>query len=123
MATGQTGFLVPGAVAAALLFAGCVSVKAPFSPPGGLFTSVKAPLQVEFPEGGVACAAASGSASSLYFHDPLITGASFAWDDCSMQAAAREGRLASVSYADYECCQVLGIFGKTTVTAYGPRAR
>ena len=120
MAKRQTGFLILSAVTV-LLIAGCV--KAPFSPPMGLITSVKVPLQFELKEGGTPLATASGSASSLYFHDILITGAEFAWNDCSVQKAAQNGGLRSVSYADYDYFLVLGVFGRTTVTAYGPRSQ
>ncbi len=120
MAKRQTGFLILSAVTA-LLMAGCV--KAPFSPPfGGVVTSVRVPLQYEFKDGGTPCATASGSVSSWFVQWPFYPTVSIAADDCSIQKAARDGGLSSVSYADYEYFQVLGVFGKTTVRAYGPRA-
>ncbi len=121
MAIRQTGFLIFGAVAA-LMVMGCASPEAPFSPPKGfVYSSVKAPLQIEFKEGGEACATAEGEASSLFLHDWLFTGISIGWKDCSIQRAAQEGGLSSVSYADYETFTLLGFFGKTTVRAYGTR--
>ena len=118
MATRQTGFLILSAVAV-LLTAGCgTPLKAPFTPPCGIIvTSVKAPLQYNFHEGGKAYAKAYGEASSLFFQYY----GSFAWDDCSVEKAARNGGLTNVSYADYETVMILGIFGKTTVRAYGTR--
>jgi len=121
MATRQTGFLILSAVTV-LAYTGCV--KAPFSPPwGGIYTSVKVPLQYEFKDGGTAYANASGSYSTRCFAWPYPIVTSFAWDDCSIQKAAQDGDLSSVSYADYEFFQILGIFRITTVRAYGPRAQ
>jgi hypothetical protein len=120
MALRQTGFLALCA-AAGCLAVGCV--KAPFAPPmGGIVTSVKVPLQFECPEGGLPFSTASGSYSSMSFAWPYPVASSFAWDDCSIQRAAEDGDLAQVNYVDYEFFQVLGIFKKTTVTAYGTRA-
>ena len=100
---------------------GCIQYRAPFMPPGGiLFTKVKVPLQTEFTAGGAAYSRTAGAISSFYFHDPIVTGLSVAWDDCSVAAAAKKGRLVRVDYADYEFFHVLGIFGKMTVHVYGP---
>jgi len=57
----------------------------------------------------------------MYFHDPILTGMSFAWDDCSIEEAARNGKIKTVHYADYKWFSVLGIVCKTTVTVYGTR--
>ena len=110
-----------GIVVVIVLFInGCVIAKAPFVPPkGGIVTMMKAPLQIEFPEKGVGYSSTSGSASTLYVHDPIFTGMSFAWNACSIKEATQNGKLTNVEYADYECFQVLGIFGKTTVKVYG----
>lgn len=121
MATRQTGFLGLLAVAG-MLAAGCV--KAPFSPPfGGIVTSVKVPLQFDAKAGGVSYSRASGSYSTMGLAYPLNPMAvSIAWDNCAIQKAAEDGDLTQVNYVDYEFFQVLGIFKKTTVTAYGTRA-
>ncbi len=109
-------------VALTLLLSGCANVKAPFRLPRGVIvTSVKAPLQINLPEHGATIVTESGSASSMYFHDPILTGMNFAWDECSIEEAARNGNIRNVHYADYSWFCVLGIFGKTTVTVYGER--
>ncbi len=109
-------------VAVALLLSGCANVRAPFKLPRALVvTSFQAPLQLNLPEGGAAVNAASGSASSLFLQDIIFTGMNFAWDDCSVEEAARNGNIRNVQYADYSWLCVLGIFGKTTVTVYGDR--
>lgn len=119
MAARQTGVLAVLAVTLALN-TGCIQMRAPFQPPSGaLLTSVSVPLQTEFGPNGVPNSMCKGSASSMYFHDFLITGMSFAWDDCSIAKAAMNGRLETVTHADYEFFHVLGIFGRLTVHAYG----
>ena len=109
-------WLAAGAILMA--FTGCVSYTAPFSPPNGMVTALSAPLQTEFDSTQVY--RTKGEASTLYFHDPILTGMSFAWDDCSVTRAARNGNLAQVAYADYHVLAILGVFGKMTITAYGP---
>ncbi len=101
---------------------GCAGIAArgEFVPPMGvLFTKINAPITTDFDETSIK--EDKGSVSSLYIYDPFITGLSFAWADCSVAAAAKKGGLKSVEYADCERLIILGIFGKTTVTAYGDR--
>ena len=105
-----------------LLAAGCAGAGAgcrvPVAPPaGGLLTVYKAPLTTDFR--GQTMSSRSGSASTLFLRDPFITGLSVAWADASTTAAARNGGLSHVHYADYEMVRVLSVFGKFTVTAYG----
>jgi len=103
-----------------LLLASCATPRSKFVPPmGGIVSQVKAPLTTDLE--GVEIKDSSGSVSSLYFHDFIITGLSFAWNDCSIEDAARVGNLKSVEYADYETFSILGFFGRTTVTAYGDK--
>jgi hypothetical protein len=116
--------LLCGAVllAGALLASGCAvnTYRAPLRLPVGLlYTDVRAPLMVDFNQ-TPACTE-QGSASSLCFQDWLLTGIAVAWDDCSVEAAARAGGLREVAYADYELHTVLGFFGRMTVTAYGTK--
>ena len=108
-------------VATSMLFlASCATPRSKFVPPmGGIVTQVKAPLTTDLE--GIEIKDTSGSVSSLYFHDFIFTGLSFAWDDCSIEKAAQAGNLKSVEYADYESFSILGFFGKTTVTAYGDK--
>jgi hypothetical protein len=100
---------------------GCVSgPRSPFMPPPGiLVTAYKAPLTTNYD--GTAKVANEGRASSYFVRDILLTGQTIAWDDCSIEAAAQNGALRQVAYADYEYFQVLGIFGKMTVIAHGTK--
>lgn len=110
------------ALAGAGLGGGCATnFRAPFHPPTGLvFSTIQAPLQTEFPQGGTPCFQTRGSATSWCIQDPFITGLSFAWEDCSISKAAANGKLKDVAYADYEAVQFFGVVGKMTVHAYGP---
>lgn len=104
-----------------LTFAGCgraTSWQTKVKPPVGvLFTQYSAPLTAE--PNGAPVGAKVGIASTLYVRDPLITGFDVAWDDASIEAAAEQGGLSEVFYADYEVTQALGVFGRFTTRAYG----
>ena len=99
---------------AALGLTGCaVGPKAPFSPAQGLFFSnTTAPLSTEYVPGRE-MALRSGSASVSN-----VLGL-FSFGDCGIRAAAREGKLRTISYADYSNFNILGIYQRTTVTVYG----
>ena len=102
------------ALAACALFTGCAfGPSAPFTPAEGLFfNATTAPLNVEYGNTPIV-GLRSGAASSSN-----ILGL-FALGDCSITAAARDGNLATVEYAEYSNFNLLGIYQKTTVTAYG----
>ncbi|MFA6816718.1 MAG: TRL domain-containing protein [Lentisphaeria bacterium] len=107
-----------------LLLTGCANMmtSTQFSPSKGfIVTTFSAPLQLNYPEKGVKITEASGSASSYYIHDILFSGMTCAWDNCSIDEAARNGNIRNVHYADYSLLTVLGIFGKTTTTVYGEK--
>lgn len=93
---------------AALLLAGCVS--APFQPPTGLVAVTKAPLSTEgnWKAGLKQGVAQSQSVLGLY-----------AWGDCSITAAARQGGLTRVNYLDYKYLNIIGIWQQVEVYAYG----
>ena len=42
-----------------------------------------------------------------------------AWDDATIEAAAKNGGITNVEYAEYEFMQVLGTYGEYVVTVYG----
>ena len=110
---------IAGAIAlavAACLLMGCLQ-KTPVVPPRGfIFTSYKAPLSTNFDSTPVA--GKVGKASTMYFREPFLSTA-YAWKDASTAAAAANGEISKVNYADYEYFQVLGIVGWFTVVAHG----
>ena len=103
------------ALLAVLLTTGCVQWQAPVVPPPGLlFTQYRAPLTPEV--SGVPVTTKVGIHNSRFFG---LSQYSFAWDDASIAAAAKQGGLSKVYYADYEVLNVLGIYAEFTVRAYG----
>lgn len=87
---------------------GCVS--APFVPPMGLVSEVKAPLSTD---GNWKAGLKSGKASVK-----CVLGL-YAWGDASITEAARNGGLSRVDYVDYEYTNVIGIWQRATVVVYG----
>ncbi len=97
-------------VGSAMLFTGCLS--APFVPPlGGVYTEVSAPLSVD--QNKTAVTAKKGEASSTCILC-LVS-----WGDVSTKTAAQNGGLKTINHLDYSYFNVLGIYQKTTVTAFG----
>jgi hypothetical protein len=94
-------------------------------PPGGaIFAQIKAPLTSNAsgcPTGaGVAKTSSSQTKFLQILKIPLnFAGVSFSWDDAAIEKIAREAGMSSVSYADYEFLNVLGIWETLTVTVYG----
>ena len=98
---------VLGAVVGVAL-CGCVS--APFQPPVGLVSSSKAPLSTD---GNWKVGLKSGSSSAQ-----SVLGV-YAWGDCSITTAAQNGGLKRIDFLDYKYDNVIGVWQKVTVTAYG----
>ena len=90
------------------IVAGCLS--APFQPPSGAVSVTKAPLSTE---GNWEIGSKRGEASSTSVLCLYATG------DCSIAAAARNGNLKKVYFADYEQQTFLGFVTFFSVTAYG----
>ncbi len=103
-----------GAIALSLCLTGCaIGPKAPFSPGQGIaFSNTTAPLSVEY-GGTPAAGLRTGEASASN-----VLGL-FSFGDCGIRAAAEEGGLRTVEFADYTNFNVLGIYQSTTVTVYG----
>ena len=95
--------------AISMLFAGCLS--APFVPPTGAITQIKAPLDVDYDDTMVG--PKQGTAAVTTILGLVSTG------DASTQAAAKAGGITQIDHADYEYFNVLGIYQKTTVIVYG----
>ena len=95
----------------AFSLSGCMT--APFQPSSGLlFTDTKAPLQLDYDNTDLGHKIGTGSSTSIL--------GLFAFGDCSVQAAAKDGGIKTIKHTDYEFTNVLfGIFTKTTVYVYG----
>lgn len=109
-------------LAAAPLMAGCSTpfAKAPVQvPPGWIFQETRAPLSINYDE-TAANPGKHGAATITYICGwPLIFNSSFANGDAGIKAAAQNGNINEVAYADYETYNVLGIYSRFTVHAYG----
>jgi len=93
--------------------AGCQLYRTPVMPPAGVIVSnLKAPLSADN-NGVTVTAAKKGSATVENYLGIISVG------DCSINAAADKGDLKTVSYADYEYFNVLGVYQKFTVNVYG----
>jgi hypothetical protein len=81
-------------------------------PPTGLIvTSVSAPLDTDMKTTPKKIQVGESSSISIL---GLV-----AFGDASMEAAAMDGGLKTIEYADYNYFSILGIFHKFTVRAYG----
>ena len=101
--------LVVSAIGAmSLLLSGCLC--APFEPPVGLVSVIKAPLSTE---GNWEMGSKSGESSSISILGLVAVG------DCSISTAADAGGVSKVNHVDYEYRNVLGIYQKATVIVYG----
>ena len=111
MLTKQMRMVCAGvAVAGASLLSGCLT--APFEPPMGMvFSDVKAPLMVDYDKTQVS--PRSGQAESMCILGLVTVG------DNSIEAAALQGGLKTIEHVDYHYFNVLGVYQKTTVTAFG----
>ena len=93
---------------------GCAGVAfAPVIPPAAvLFTSYKAPLDVDYDDTRVT--GKKGTASCINVLGLVAVG------DASARAAAEDGNISRIEHADYEMLSVLvGIFSKYTTIVYG----
>ena len=106
-----------------LSFAACAHYKTAVIPPGGAFyTHLKAPLTVDFHGNATGPATAKASQSATKFLGiPLIGGGllSASWDDAAIAKIATDAGMSSVSYADYELLNILGVWQTFTVSVYG----
>lgn len=111
--------------AAALLAAGsglaCASspVRVPVAPPSGLlFSYQSAPLETNFE--ATPLGSKRGEAQVHFLREPFFTNLPLvSWGDASLAAAAQEGGIQTVHYADYTVLSVLGIYVQLTVEVSG----
>ncbi len=94
-------------VFAATFLVGCQTVKTPAM--GVLFTDVSAHEGATSNSGS----SRSGSASCVTWFGLVAQG------DASIDAAAKSAGISKIHHVDYHSKNVLGIYGKYTVTVYG----
>ncbi len=105
--------------AAGLGCAGSTGVGGPVSPPGGfILTYHAAPLETNFEATPVG--SRTGTSEVRFLREPFFTNLPLVtWGDASLEAAAREGGIQTIYYADYELLNVLGIYEQLTIEVSG----
>ena len=99
--------------ALALASTGCFYYQAPVMPPPGLmFSSTAAPLDIDADKTPV-CSKMGESRSSAFLFNM------FAFGDCSIDTAARNGNLQVIEHADYHHLNIMFMYQRFTVRAYG----
>lgn len=88
-------------------FMGCASVVAPVS--GWVYTDVTAPVTATSNTGS-AKVGTGGCASILGW---------FAWGDCSIDAAMKNGNITKIHHVDHDAMSILGIYAQYTIKVYG----
>jgi len=95
-----------------LFLTGCAWYQTPVKPPLGLiYAQFKAPMSSEL--NGVKMGSKSGTAESTSILGWIALG------DCSITAAAKNGNIQTINYADYEYMNVLGVYQSFKTTVYG----
>ncbi len=117
-------------VSAAFLLTSCYSLplgpatarsrllQAPVQPPlGGIYTHYRAPLMTDLDK-TPATASKTGRATTIFLR-LFYPGLDIALDDASIEAAARDGGITRIHYADYDLKLVLGLYGEFTTIVHG----
>jgi hypothetical protein len=95
-----------------LIGTGCTYYVAPVMPPPGLlYTNVKAPIDTDVQSNPVGPRMGSASTTSIL---GLLS-----FGDASVETATRRGNLSTVNHLDYEFLNILFVYQKFTVNAYG----
>lgn len=103
---------------ALVLTTGCVIYRAPvIVPPGGIYQHTQAPLDINFDKTAVATKSGSASVTYIQLLYPQFS-ASF-MEDKLLDEAIKNAGLTTLSYADYEVFNVLSLYTRFTVHAYG----
>ncbi|MEN9360657.1 MAG: hypothetical protein RL095_2192 [Verrucomicrobiota bacterium] len=98
--------------AAAFVSSMASCVTAPFVPPvGAAYADIKAPLDLDYKDTAVTTKTGRAEAFCIL---GLVS-----WGDCSTKTAAAKGQLKTISNADYEFFNVIGVYQKTTVVVEG----
>lgn len=121
----QLLLLLP-ALAALACLSGCMmmgpysSPRAPVMvPPGYVYQHTRAPISYNFDR--TAASTKTGEASVTHLHLwPISLGLSFSWmEDKVLNEAIKKADIKTLNYADYELFNVLGVYTRFTVFAYG----
>lgn len=95
-----------------VLSTGCSYYSAPVMPPGGLFyTNIQAPVDTDVQSNPVGSKTGASSSTSIL--------GLFAYGDASLASAVQNGGLSKVDHVDYEFFNLLFIYQKFTINAYG----
>jgi len=111
------------ACAVLALGTGCVPATPVRPPYGVIFTNYQAPLQTDMGREGATLAPANlrhGVSETHRLGLPLQYAAySVAWGDAAIRAAAANGGITKVYFADYETFMLLGVYTDFRVHVYG----
>lgn len=103
-------FLLAAVLLVLMFTIGCIS--APIIPPMGmLYDNVSAPIDIDYDETIMSMKKGEATCTSII---GLV-----AFGDCSTKAAAQNGGLKKVNYADYTYKNYVGILQYFTVKVYG----
>jgi hypothetical protein len=122
-----------GCLLFAFAFSGCASIEllprsspdVPVVPPYGLiYTQFSAPIDHDFSNNGAPTPTGDSlkrgtSGSNFVMIWPISSLISVGVGDVSVEAAAEDGNISKVYYADYDHLNILMIFSRTKITAYG----
>ncbi len=92
--------------------AGGVYVTPVQPPPGLMFARLNGPISNNFDAGAVVTMK-KGTATSENVLGLVSVG------DCSLSAAAQDGNIRKIHYADYQFENILGVYSKFTTVVYG----
>lgn len=97
---------------------GAQRIASPVIPGQGLlYTSYKAPVQVNFnatPRGSK-----HGEGIVTYLREPLFTQFDVAFGDASVAKAASSAGITTIHYTDYEVLSILGVYVQFKLHVYG----
>ena len=116
-------FLIYAAWLWLLLFPGCNLIRTtpvrPFAG-GAIYTGYSAPLMTNFDK-TPAQPTKVGRASTKYIFIPLpfLGGIDIAFDEASVEQAAKQGGISTVYYADHSFTSVLCFYGSYETIVYG----
>jgi len=105
----------------AALMSGCVSIvnENGINPPSALCAHVKGSMGVSKGPLPVGCFKKGESGKAVHVKEWVFSGISANVTDMALKAAAEDGRLGRIYYADYELTSYLGFVTVFNLVAYG----